>query len=153
MDNFESTIKLSGMVEIKVFDEKTGRVKHSECRKIKNVVVTTGAAYLARRAIGTSDTVMNEMRVGTSNAAAAIGQTALSGTLVGSASLTATATAPTNIITYQSTFAAGNATGAIQEAGIFNASNVMLARTAFSVVNKSATDAMAITWNITVAVV
>jgi hypothetical protein len=98
---------------------------------------------------------MNQMRVGTSGTAAAIGQTALQGTTLGTetATFTSSAIAPTNIITYQATFAAGNGTGSIQEAGIFNASNVMLARTVFSVVNKSATDAMAITWNITIAVV
>ena len=44
-------------------------------------------------------------------------------------------------------------TGAITEAGLFNASSsgTMLCRTVFSVVNKGASDAMTITWTVTVS--
>ena len=44
-------------------------------------------------------------------------------------------------------------TGAITEAGIFNASSsgTMLCRTVFSVVNKGASDSMTITWTVTVS--
>ena len=50
-------------------------------------------------------------------------------------------------------FAAGSGTGAITEAGVFNASSggTMLCRTVFSVVNKGADDSMTITWTITVS--
>ena len=49
------------------------------------------------------------------------------------------------------TVAAG--TGAVTEAGIFNASSggTMLCRTVFAVVNKGADDGMSITWQITVS--
>ena len=58
-----------------------------------------------------------------------------------------------NEIVYVDTFAAGTGTGAITEAGIFNASSggTMLCRTVFSVVNKGASDAMTITWTVTVS--
>ena len=48
---------------------------------------------------------------------------------------------------------AGEGTGALTEAGIFNASSsgTMLCRTEFSVVNKGASDSMTITWTVTVS--
>jgi hypothetical protein len=47
----------------------------------------------------------------------------------------------------------GVGTGAISEAGIFNASSggTMLCRTVFPVVNKQASDTIAITWTITIS--
>jgi len=47
---------------------------------------------------------------------------------------------------------AGYGTGAVSEAGIFNASSAgdMLARTVFSTINKAAADTLGITWTITV---
>jgi hypothetical protein len=57
------------------------------------------------------------------------------------------------VATYVASFPAGTGTGAVTEAGIFNASSggTMLCRTVFSVVNKGADDAMSITWTITVS--
>jgi len=50
-------------------------------------------------------------------------------------------------------FGAGEGTGSITEAGIFNASSsgTLLCRTVFSVVNKGASDSMTITWTVTVS--
>jgi hypothetical protein len=58
----------------------------------------------------------------------------------------------TNIATVSTTFGAGVGTGALTEAGIFNAATagVMLSRVVFSVVNKASTDALTITWAITI---
>ena len=44
-----------------------------------------------------------------------------------------------------------DATGAVTEAGIFNAASggTMLCRTVFSVVNKGADDSLSVTWTIT----
>ena len=52
-----------------------------------------------------------------------------------------------------SAFEAGDATGAVTEAGIFNAASGgdMLCRTVFSVVNKAADDTMSVTWTITLS--
>jgi len=56
-------------------------------------------------------------------------------------------------VVYVSTFAAGAATGAVTEAGIFNASTAgdMLCRTVFAVINKAADDTVEITWTITLS--
>ena len=58
-------------------------------------------------------------------------------------------------VVYVSSFEAGDATGAVKEAGIFNsgtaAAGDMLSRTTFAVVNKAADDTMAVTWTITLS--
>jgi hypothetical protein len=56
-------------------------------------------------------------------------------------------------VTYVATFPAGTGTGAVTEAGIFNASSsgTMLCRTVFPVVNKQSGDSMTITWTVTVS--
>jgi len=61
--------------------------------------------------------------------------------------------ATSTAIKYECTWAATDGTGAITEAGIFNASTAgdMFARTKFAVVNKGADDTMSITWTITVS--
>jgi len=94
---------------------------------------------------------MTHMAVGTSSTAPTAGDTALGGE-VGRVAL-ASSTSASNVVTYTATFPAGTGTGALVEAGIFNAgaSGTMLCRTTFSVVNKGAADAMSITWTITVS--
>jgi hypothetical protein len=93
---------------------------------------------------------MSHMAVGTGTTAAAVGNTALVTELDRNA-LSST-TVSTNTVQYSGTWAAGDGTGALTEAGIFNASSAgtMLARTVFSVVNKGASDQVTITWTITV---
>jgi hypothetical protein len=90
--------------------------------------------------------------LGTSSTAAAGGQTALVSQTASRVALSST-TVTSNAVQYITIFTAGVCTGAITEAGIFNASTsgTMLARTVFSVVNKGASDAMTITWTITIA--
>ena len=93
---------------------------------------------------------MSHMAVGSSTTAAAANQTDLI-TLIGSrVALTSTTPSASNIV-YAASFGAGVSTGAITEAGIFNAASgiSMLCRTVFAVVNKGAGDSMNITWTIT----
>jgi len=99
----------------------------------------------------TTKAAMTHMAIGTNNTSAAAGQTALSSEAARGA-LTST-TVSNNTIAYVETFAAGTGTGAIVEAGVFNASSSgdMLCRTVFAVVNKGSADAMTITWTITVS--
>ena len=91
------------------------------------------------------------MAIGASSTAAAAGQTAL-GSELGRVAL-ASDTVAGAVVTYSANFPAGTGTGAVVEAGIFNAgaSGTMLCRTVFSVVNKGVDDAMSITWAITVS--
>jgi hypothetical protein len=92
------------------------------------------------------------MAVGTDNTATAAGNTALGVQLGSRVSLTST-TVTTNQIAYVATFGVGVGTGALTEAGIFNASTsgTMLCRTVFAVINKGANDTMTITWTITIS--
>ena len=117
-------------------------------QETNNLVVTAGKNWVADR-MNDANTVMTHMALGTSTTAAAAGQTALVSELDRNA-LTST-TVSTNTIAC--TWAAGDGTGAITEAGIFDAasSGDMLARTVFSVVNKAASDSITITWTITIS--
>lgn len=144
----QDQLKVKGDLIVKLFD-KNGQVK--EERVIPNLVVTTGKGFIASRMVGTSANVMSHMAIGSSNTAPAAGDTALGGEL-GRVALTS-GTAAGAVTTYVATFPAGTGTGAVVEAGIFNASSsgTMLCRTTFSVVNKGADDAMSITWAITVS--
>jgi len=135
-------LKLTGKLSIAINDEVV--------KEVPNLVVTAGKNYVADR-IKNNSTVMSHMAIGTGSTAAAAGDTAL-GSQTARTALTST-TVTDNEIVYVDTFPAGTGTGAITEAGIFNASSggTMLCRTVFSVVNKGANDAMTITWTVTVS--
>lgn len=143
-------IKITGDVRIDLFDE-TGAVK--ETREIKNLVVTTGKTFIASRMVGVASTIMGYMELGTGTTAAAAGDTALQTVISGSRTAITSGTNASNVVTYVTSFPAGTGTGAVTEAGIFNAASAgtMLCRTVFAVVNKGAADAMSITWTITVS--
>ena len=139
----------TGQVLIQVLDSE-GNVK--EERKVKNLVVTTGKTYIAARMQGTSvPTVMGYMAIGTNTTTPAVANTAL-GTEAGRVAL-ASFTSSGAQVTATATFPAGTGTGAITEAGIFNANSggTMLCRTTFPVVNKAAGDSIAVTWVVTVS--
>jgi hypothetical protein len=142
-----------GTLEIVVTDAD-GKIKDS--RLLKNLIVSSGKALFASRLIGASAAVASHIAVGTNNTAEAITQTALSAELVRVA-LTSTTNVTTNVandaVQYVATFGAGAGTGALVEAGIFNAASAgtMVSRVVFPVVNKGAADTMTITWKITFA--
>ena len=120
-------------------------------REVDNLVVTSGKNYVASRMKDATATAMSKMAIGSGSTAAAAGNTAL-GTELGRVSLTST-TVTNNEVAYVATFGAGTGTGAITEAGLFNANSggTMLCRTVFSVVNKGSADSMTITWTVTVS--
>jgi hypothetical protein len=140
-------LKLRGDVAI-VLKDKNGNVKES--REIKNLVVTAGLTFICSRMAGTSAGVMSHMALGSSTTAASAGQTDLV-SILGSREALDSSTASANTIVYVSSFEAGEGTGAVTEAGVFNAasSGTMLCRTVFPVVNKQADDTMSVTWTIT----
>ena len=144
---FKDNLKVTGNVQIQLFN-KDGSVKDS--REIKNLVVATGKEFIAARMVGTP-AEMSHMAIGASSATAASGDTAL-GAELGRVALASDASAGA-VVTYTANFPAGTGTGAVVEAGVFNAGSggTMLCRTVFSVVNKGADDAMSITWTITVS--
>lgn len=143
-------LKFMGEVSL-VLKDKDGNVK--DTREIKNLVVNAGITYIISRMIDTSKGVMSHMALGSGTTAAAASQTDLVSTLGSREALDSSAVTGTNNekVQYTASFEAGDATGAVTEAGIFNAltGGDMLCRTVFSVVNKAAEDQLAITWTIT----
>lgn len=141
--------KINATGELKiVLRDKDGNVKMEKTEK--NLVVTSGKAFIASRMVGTGSAVMSHMAVGTSTTAPVAGQTALVSEIARAAIVSGTSA--TNVVTYSAVFAAGVGTGAITEAGILNAgaAGTMLSRTVFSVVNKEADDSLTINWQITI---
>lgn len=123
-----------------------------EKRRIPNLVVTAGKTLMISRLLGTTSGVMTHMGVGTGTTSPVVGNTALETPLSARIALTSS-TQDANSVTYVGTFGAGVSTGAITEAGIFNAltSGTMLCRTTFPVVNKAAGDSIIITWVVTIS--
>lgn len=146
--NTNEILKVIGNVDV-VLTGSDGQVK--DTREIKNLVVTSGLGFIASRMRDASASVMSHMAVGSGTAAAALANAAL-GNELGRVALTST-TVTGNQVTFIATFPAGAGTGAITEAGIFNAASAgtMLCRTVFSVVNKDAGDTLSITWTITIS--
>jgi len=145
-------LKLSGHLNI-VLKDKAGNVK--DTREVKNLVVNKGLEYIASRMKDASKGVMSHMALGSGTTAAAASQTDLVTLLGAREALDSTTISGSNNekVVYVSAFEAGDATGAVTEAGIFNASTSgdMLCRTVFSVVNKAADDTMSVTWTITLS--
>ncbi len=143
MSNINDQLKMKGKLQIRLNDEVV--------QEEDNIVVTTGKGYVASRIKDTSATAMSHMGIGSGSTAASASDTAL-GTQLGRVALTSTNVSGA-VVTYVASFAAGTGTGAVTEAGIFNASSggTMLCRTVFSVVNKGASDSMTVTWTVTVS--
>lgn len=141
VDNF----KLTGKLKIELNDEVVAEVP--------NIVVNDGKDFVASRMKDTTDAAMSHMAIGTGSTAAAASDSALGSELSGSRTALTSTTVTDNDIVYVATFGAGTGTGAVTEAGIFNASSggTMLCRTVFSVVNKGSADSMTITWTVTVS--
>lgn len=143
----QETIKATGALQIKLYGPD-GQLKQEQ--NVKNLVVTTGRGFIAGRMVGTP-TAMSHMAIGSGTADPVVGDTTL-GTELGRVSLTSSA-AVGAVVTYIASFGAGTGTGAVTEAGIFNAgtAGTMLCRTEFAVVNKGADDSLSITWTVTVS--
>lgn len=149
MKTLLETPEVRANVLIQLFDEH-GKLK--EEREIHNILTTVGKAHIADQLSSSpGEGAMSHMEVGTGTNAAAAGDTALQTALDRNALTSRTDAAA--VVTYVGTWNAGDGTGAITEAGIFNAASagVLLARTVFSVVNKAAADALVLTWTLTIA--
>lgn len=133
-----------------VLRDENGNIKENVT--VPNLVVDTGLAYIASRMKDTTLGAMTHMAVGSGTTNPAAGDTALETQLGSRVSLTST-TVTANAIEYVATFGAGVGTGAVTEAGIFNASTsgTMLCRTEFAVINKGSADSMTITWTVTIS--
>lgn len=159
MSNLPEKIKATGEVYLQLFNAAGDIVEE---RKITNLVVTTGLNHIAGRLSDTgTPSQMSHMALGESdlyNAGVTQGvapaDTTLSAQLGSRNGLTvAGGQVAGSTITYGATFAAGEATGAVVEAGIFNAASAgtMLCRTTFPVINKAPTDSLAVSWVVTIS--
>lgn len=149
----KESLQVLGALELVLRDSNGNIIKQMQ---VPNTVVNAGKAFIAQSMLKTttnSPVAMTHLAVGTSTTAVAVAQTALLGEIGTRASAT-----PTNVtvsvtndaVQYVATFAAGNATGAITEAGILNASTAgtLLCRTVFPVINKGINDSLTITWRV-----
>lgn len=145
MSKLIDNIKMMGELTITLTD-KDGNIK--DTRHEKNLVVNDGLDFICARMVGATPNIMSHMAIGSDSTPAAGGDTTL--TELGRVALTSD-NQSANTVTYVATFNAGVGTGAVVEAGIFNAASNgdMLCRTVFSVVNKAADDIMTINWTIT----
>ena len=146
----DDTVKAKGKLSI-VLTGPDGTIK--DTREVDNLVVTTGLNFIASRMKDATATVMSHMEVGTSSTAASLAQTTLVAAVAASRTALTSTTVTTSSVAYACTFGAGVGTGALVEAGIFNAASAgtMLCRTVFSVINKAAADSLLITWTVTVS--
>lgn len=141
-----SGVKAIGKVRIEIYGPD-GRLK--SCDTVPNLVVTVGLQHIADQMSDQGNAAMTHMAVGTGTTAAAASDTALVTELDRNV-LDSTTQSGAGVI-YVAAWAAGDGTGALTEAGIFNQASggVMLCRTVFSVKNKGAGDSMTLTWTIT----
>lgn len=145
--------RLKGHIKIEVFD-KDGKLK--QIFEKDNTFMAVGDAHVADQLDASpAETAMGWMAIGTGDTAFTTGSTSLNVELdrnpltggypeqqVGS---------DDNDVVYKTTWAAGDGTGAIVEAGIFNSSGAgtMLAASTFPVINKGVSDTLTITWTVT----
>jgi len=148
--NINEQIKPTGKLRVVQTNSKGETVQDFE---VPNLIVTTGKQYIASKMVATTNNPvsMGYMAIGTNSTTPTAADTQL-GTEGGRVALTAS-TVSSNTITYTATFGAGTGTGAVTEAGIFNASSggTMLCHTTFPAVNKASGDTIAITWVVTVS--
>ena len=133
-------LKLKGTMEAWLTKENGDTEYHRK----DNLIVDVGFDFISD-AIGNSSrpAAMGWIEVGTGVTAPAAGDTTLQTPLLRKAA-TYAHTGGTKVFTFEATFNAGEATGAITEAGVFNAASVgtMLDRVTFSVINKAAGDSL-----------
>lgn len=132
---------------MKIHGSFTGILRHPdgsvEVRRKDNLILDVGFDFIAD-AIGNAvsrPNVMAYTAVGTGTTETAASQTGLVNELARKAA-TYAHTAGTKVFTFTTMFAAGEATGAITEAGICNAASngIFLDRVTFAVINKGADD-------------
>ena len=138
-----STPKLTTSIVLRGAD---GRIKAR--RVIHNTVTTAGKNMIADRLLASPTLgVPTHMAIGTGTG----GTTALNTELDRNALTSKTRS--NAVVTMQVDWAAGDGTGAITEAGVFDASSAgnMHLYNSFAVVNKAAGDSLSIVWTITIS--
>lgn len=142
------TLLLKGRVVAEVFGAD-GNLKQSE--ETDNLILTVGKNMIADRLLASPTLgVPTHIGVGTSGTAAAAGDTTITGET--RVALT-TKTRSTNVVTYVGDWAAGSATGTLQETGLWDAASAgnLVGRATFTSIVKGASDTLKVTWTWTIA--
>lgn len=150
--NITTKVNRKGKLHVELFD-KDGNLK--EERHVENLMTNVGEAHIADQLASSQDeSAMSHMAIGTGTTNPASTDTQLANSIDRNAltSRTQGAGGDDNDIIYVGDWAAGDGTGAITEAGIFNssASGTMLCRSTFATINKGASDTLKITWTVTI---
>jgi len=143
------TVSVNGKITADIYRE--GVLINS--LKQDNLVVDVGLALITSRMEGVVKGPITHMSVGTDVTLPDpldVDLISMLGTRLVVSTSRLTTTVANDTIQYISTFGAGISTGALTEAGIFNAASGgdMLSRVTFAVINKAAADTMVITWQI-----
>lgn len=145
MNNSEN-IRLSGSVSITIVDSN-GNIKDK--RIINNLIVNSGLGFITGRMLEGILNPMSHIALGTDQTAVVAQQTQLLSQAGDRRSVTASN--PTNsTVQYSAVFPAGFSTGALTEAGVFNAAvaGTMLCRTVFPAITKTEFDIAIVNWTI-----
>ena len=148
MEKENTKIKGSLILTLK---HKDGSV---EVRRKDNLILDVGFDFIAN-AIGNTNSrpaVIGYTAVGTGTTAVSASQTSLVAELARKAA-TYSHTTGTKVFSFTTYFAAGEATGAITEAGVCNASSggIFLDRVTFAVINKAADDELTTNFQFTLS--
>lgn len=148
MEKENTKIKGSLILTLK---HKDGSV---EVRRKDNLILNVGFDFIAN-AIGNANSrpaVIGYTAVGTGTTAVSASQTSLVTELARKAA-TYSHTTGTKVFSFTTYFAAGEATGAITEAGVCNASSggIFLDRVTFAVINKAADDELTTNFQFTLS--
>jgi hypothetical protein len=121
-------------------------------RMVPNLIVNTGRALIIDRLQAASPAVPDYLAIGTGGTAPAAANTTLE-TEIGTRVQGALSQPDAYTDRCIGTFAAGNGTGALLEAGRLNASSggTLVTRLTYSVVNKAAGDSLQLTYDLTYA--
>lgn len=142
---FKEFSKTKGTLKVTVWDAN-GNIKL--CREDKNLTVALGLNWIVSRMESNTPGVMTTMKLGSGTTAATASDIDVESVLGTAVAFSQAPTVVDNTIKYYCTFGAGVSTGAVTEAGIFNAAGTMLCRTVFGLVTKEADDIMGIEWTV-----
>jgi len=142
----KDNLGIKGKLHIILRDE-FGNIKDE--RLIHNTVTALGDAHVADQLSDHGNAAMSHMAIGTGTPTATALQTELDRNAL--TSTTQGTAGDDNDVVYIGDWAAGDGTGAITEAGIFNGASAgtMFVSSSFSVINKGAADTLKITWTLT----
>ncbi len=149
MSKLNSDVVVTGNLTLQIIEDgKVTKTVHH-----KNLVTTLGKAHIANTlsAVALEDP-MSQMAIGSGS-----GQTAASTTLASELTRSPLSKSQgvggaANTVIYTSTIAEGDGTGAVTEAGIFNAGSggTMLCYTDFTAIDKTSSVALLMEWTITI---